>query len=242
MKRIFDTLIVAMLIFSSAVLVVQVVQAQNENSLDSKAKERLDKIEKKLATDSSDKSTETKVQKTQGKHVTGTITSINNTNILIDNKRSIQQVLTNSETTFLQISEKAKTTITLKDLKIGDRVAVYGLSKDESNGAAEAVVKLTKPLLNRHAIFGKITLVNGSSLTITHIQQDRVLGTVVVNNSTLIRGKDVSLTAADLKAGDIIAASGTVDSKGVITAKKIFVVPGKGLQKSGTSSATPSAR
>lgn len=240
MKKVFDTLIVALLIFASAVLVVQVVQAQNDNSLDSKTKERLQRIEQKVSTGSS-KNVQ-KDNKARGKHTLGTIRAINGSIILVDNKNTTQQILTDAETDFLQVGDRGRTNISLRELRIGDRVAVYGIAKDQNTGTAEAVVRLTKSQPARHALFGKITLVNGSTFTISHIQQEKVLGTVVANNSTEIKGKSGNLTTRDLSAGVVIAVSGTVDNRGVITAKRIFVVPGKGLQKNGTSSATPSAR
>ena len=59
-----------------------------------------------------------------------------------------------------------------------------------------------------------------------------------------IKGTDGTASVSDIQKDDVIVAVGTVGKTGTITAKRIFVVPGKreGLQpKESTSSATPSA-
>jgi ATPase subunit of ABC transporter with duplicated ATPase domains len=207
--------------------------AENDNKAAERAKDRLEKLrEKRTATKSSEKRDEARKRS----HVLGEITAISGTTITIQTKEgSTKTIFTDSETKFFQIGKGGKKKISLSNIKVGDRIAAVGIAKDEDSGLAKFVVKLTKPEKNRHSFFGKVKSISGGTLTLVHqIHTDRPAVTVKTTSSTKIKvkGKE-SASLSDVSIDDRVAVSGTVDEKGIITAKK--------LPKEATKSATKSA-
>ena len=244
--------LVLILIFSLTNL-VGAAYAQNSSatkSADNKAaertKDRLEQLKARRASKSADIK-ETRDKARRRAHVFGEITAISGTTLTIQTRSDeIKTVLTDSETKFLSIGKGGKKEIKLTALAVGDNIAAVGIAKDESAGTAKFVVKLNKPPTNRHSIFGEVSVVDTGQIIIAHlIHKDKPTTTVKVTADTKIKikGKDPA-TLSDIKVGDKVAASGTVDDKGIITAKRLFVIPGKATgaePKVSTKSATPSA-
>jgi len=180
-------------------------------------------------------------------HVFGVVTAISGNNLTIQTLGGeIKTVFTDENTKFFQVGKGGKKKITLDDLKIGDKIAAVGIVNDEDSGTAFLIVKFNRPMVRRHAVFGQVTKASDNELTVSHIfHKNRPTTTIKVTSNTVIQIKgDASSTFADIKVGDIVVASGTVDSQGVITAKVVFVIPGKFLgikPKEATGSATHSA-
>jgi len=241
-KRIVDLLVLAFLtVFSVA---MGFAYAQNappaggqENTIDSRAKDRLEKIEEKLATASSGQKS---ASKTKAGHFVGTLLRVNATTLLVNTEAGVKTVSTDSKTRFIQIAS-GKTAISLTSLKAGDRLAIHGINKHESEGSAKLVARLgTK--IKRYAVFGRISSLTTSALTLTHIKdEERVLASVNLTSSTVYKTKNEDITFAKLRLGDVVAVSLIVDDKGNFTAKRVFLVPGLGL-KEATASASPSAK
>lgn len=217
--------------------------AENKSKVAQRAKERLDKLNEKRAT----KSAKVRDKARRRAHVTGTITAISVSTVTIETKKGgVKTIFTNEATKFLQIGKGGKTVIKLGDLKVEDRIAAVGIAKDESNGTAKYIVKLNKPSKNKHSVFGEVSKLGENELTISHlIHKDKPTTVVEVTGDTKIKVKGAdTATFADIKEGDKVAVSGTVDDDGVLTAKRVFVIPGKfeGTKPKGaTESATPSA-
>ncbi len=141
----------------------------------------------------------------------GEITGINGTTLTVASPKGNLTVNTDAQTKF----RSAGQAITLKDLKVGDQVAVVGKN---NNGtiAARAVV-----VIPPHA-GGIVKAIDGGTLTVS---RDYLTGTIVTTSSTAyMRGKD-KVTLADIKVGDQISATGTANSDGSLTATRINVIP-----------------
>lgn len=251
MKKLVALALVA--IFSVSIF-AGVTYAQDSSATDSvskskaaeRTKVRLEKLTEKRASKSATRKND-RSESRRRSHIKGEITAISGTTITLQTKKEeIKTVFTNEETKFIQIQKGGKKDITISDLKVGDRIAAVGIAKDEANGIAKFVVRLDKPDKNKHSVFGEVKKVSGSEITISHIiHKDKPETTVKVTDDTKIKikGKE-SASIEDVKVGDKVAASGTVDDKGVIIAKRLFVIPGKasGVKpQEATKSATPSS-
>ena len=164
--------------------------------------------------------------------VSGTVEKISSPNFTLKAK-SGQSV---------EVKTDAKTKYTGKmnftDLKVGGKVSVV---KDSSNLAKIAAIQKIKPEKKR-AVFGEVEAIVGQTLTLHHVKNPNQKFTVLISDQTQLKVKGVDkATLANVKVGDKVTASGTVDEKGVITAKRLFVVPGKfkGLEKPATPAAKP---
>ena len=245
-------ILVLILMFSLSTL-VGAAYAQNpdatksaENKAAERAKDRLEQLNSRRASKSADVK-ETRDEARRRAHVFGEITAISGTTMTIQTRSDENKtILTDTETKFLSIGKGGKKEIKLADLATGDNIAVVGIAKDESSGTGKFVVKLNKPPTNRHALFGEVKGIGDGQITVSHLNhKDKPTTTVKVSADTKIKikGKE-SATISDIKVGDKVAASGTVDDKGAITAKRLFVIPGKATgaePKVSTKSATPSA-
>jgi len=219
------------------------VAAANSETTD-KNKERIEKLRERLAT----KSAELKkaISISARSHVFGSLTAISGSSITMETKSGgLITVFTDDLTKFLAIGDQGKSEIAFSDLRLGDKVSVVGVSKDSTVGSAKFVIRIGKSLVKRAAVAGKVKSIDGASLTLTHIIHTDRTFTINTTSETKIKvkGKE-NATLADVKVDDIVVASGTVDEKGVIAAKRIFVIPGGFVgakPKESTKSATPSS-
>ncbi|MCH8821357.1 hypothetical protein IID23_02415 [Patescibacteria group bacterium] len=217
--------------------------AEEKSKVAERAKERLDKLNEKRAT----KSAKVRDKARRRAHVTGTITAISASTVTIETKKGdIKTIFTNEATKFLQIGKEGKSDIKLADLKIEDKIAAVGIAKDENSGVAKFIVKLNKSGQMRHSVFGEVSKLGDNELTVSHIiHKDKPTTVVKITSDTKIKikGNDAA-TFTDIKEGDKVAVSGTVDDNGVLTARRVFVIPGKfeGTKpQDATDSATPSS-
>ena len=220
------------------------VAASHEDVVE-KNKERVEKLKEELSTKSADLKKSGSIYKRS--HVFGTITAIADSTVTIETKRGdVKDVFTDDFTKFFSVGAGGKTTIAFENLKVGDKISAVGISSDDTGGKAKFVVRIAKSVSKRHAVLGKVKSVSGSTLTLTHLTQtDREFTVVVAAGAAIkIKGTAGAASVSDIQKDDVIIAVGTVGSNGTITARRLFVVPGKreGLQpKESTSSATPSA-
>ena len=206
--------------------------------------DRIESLKEKIATQSSSlKKAAATFKRT---HVTGTLKSIADTSLTIEtNRGEVKNVFTDDFTKFFSVDDKGKTTIKLKDLKVGDKVSVVGVGKDDIDGIAKFIMVLKSTVAKRHAILGKVKEIDGSSITLTHLTQtDREFSVVVSKDAKIkIKGADENAKVTDIQKDDVIIAVGTVDKNGTISGSKIFVVPAKReTPKTSTGSATPSSK
>lgn len=250
-------IVLVILIIFSFTTIAGIAYAQNPDSTKSadkksaaaqRAKDRLEQLKARRATKSAQVKEQIRDKVRRRAHVTGEITAISGTTFTIQTRSDgIKTILTDGETKFLQLGKGGKKEINLGDLKVGDRIAAVGIAKDENTGTAKFIVKLIKPDKNRHAVFGEVSAVGDNELTISHLtHKDKPTTTVKVTADTKIKikGKEEA-DFSDIKVGDKVATSGSVDEKGVITAKRLFVIPSNAAgvnPKESTKSATKSAK
>ena len=180
-------------------------------------------------------------------HFIGLITQISGTSLKVKNQNREVTVSTDQNTKYFSLNTGGKKKITFGDLKVDDRIAVVGILKSESSGLAKMIVKLpqVKTEIKRHAVFGKVTTIEGNIITIKHLKKTNTWS-IKVTGETRIKKKGTDLaTLADIKIGDIAAAVGipVEGEENIIEAKAIYVIPGKfkGIEKQATQSATRSA-
>lgn len=171
----------------------------------------------------------------------GNLTEITNNSITFNDKNNkVSQAAIDKNTKFIG---KNKRFLKLKELKPNDIVAVISTDNDLTSTSGAALKKTIKIFVKsasdsaqtkRQAVYGIISNITGKVITLTHpVQQDKTY-TVVTNSQTIIKVKGVEdATLQSLQVDQRISAVGTVDTNGVITAKRIHVIPGlaKGLLK-----------
>jgi hypothetical protein len=144
-----------------------------------------------------------------------------------------------------------KEKLTIDKLKTGDYVIAMGYMVEEGTLEAKRVVVITKPKATaREVAFGVISDISSEEKIITvKNERKQTSYTVEVTSETVITKKMTTkvekVSFEDLAEQDRILAIGTpgTDSKKIITAKMIFVIPGKAVgQTTSTPSATPSPR
>jgi len=208
-----------------------------------KVSERIEKLKEKIATKEGRlrKEATQEAKRQLGKHhIKGVITQILEDSFQVQTSKLTVLILTDTDTKYVQISGGPKQTISFSDLKVNDRVSVVGIDKKDLEGLAKLVVRHPRQkFLKKRAVFGTLTSIDGNNLIISHIRKSDILWQVKVTDETRIKkvGKNRA-TLADLKVGDRLVAVGTVDDAGVITAKFLFISPGK---FKGIPLSTPSA-
>lgn len=238
MKKIFLVLLLA-----TSLLTPSLIVAKDNNKATSdigqKTAAKLEKIQERVASPSAKNKDRKKEGNSKGPHVVGVIVSINLKNISLKTNRDTKTILTTAATKYLQL-DHGKKTISHSDLKVNDRIAVYGIGKNDSSGTAKLIALLGSKVTQRRAIFGRIESILGNKIVVEHLIKATTLGTIVVDSKTLIKSKSTTISLAKFKIGDVIVASGTVDSSGNILASLVHLLPGVGLRiKTATSSATP---
>ncbi|MEX0621515.1 MAG: hypothetical protein WD187_00770 [Candidatus Woykebacteria bacterium] len=223
----------------------RVLVAAETTDVVEKNKERIEDLKDKLATQSSElKKAATTFKKT---HVFGTLTALGSSTLTIETAQGdIKNIFTDDFTKFLSISTKGKSTVALENLRAGDKISVVGISNDDTSGTAKFVVVVKKALAKRHAVLGNVKEIDGNSITLTHlVQTDREFSVVAAKNVSIeTKGQENAATITDIKVGDVIVAVGSVDTKGQMTATKVFIAIAKreiSKPTESTSSATPSA-
>jgi len=115
------------------------------------------------------------------------------------------------------ITEAGGATITLGDLKVGDQVAF----KQTRN--ADGTYKITDVTRIPPHAGGTVKSVDANSATVT--LPDGTTKTLALTGSTMYTMNGKPATAADLKTGTRIHATGTVDGSGNFTATKVEIAP-----------------
>lgn len=178
------------------------------------------------------------------RHFLGLVTTLNATNrsFTVDNGTKKLVVATSQTTKFLGFSGSNKTVSSFEALKVNSKVSVLGHVAG-STLTAKMVALLPEKKTTRHGDSGKITAVSGSSVTYSPVSKKNSTGTANFTNGTVftkkVDGKITRVTQAALTVGDRISFVGTVDEKGVITAKLIHIIP---VNPAPTKTATSSAR
>jgi hypothetical protein len=183
------------------------------------------------------------------KAVVGNVEQINSTSVTVEDKKNKKSTTTIDSTT--KVIGQDKKNVLLKSLKKNDKIAIIStdsaIATDGAKGkkALKIFVKeaSSSAQSKRHGIQGIISGINGSIITIVHqVHQERTFD-LGIDANTIVTMKGANATIADLKLGMRVAAVGETDasSSGMLIAKRIHVIPGKGqagLPKTATPSAT----
>ncbi len=169
----------------------------------------------------------------------GVIKSISGNSIFIASKDGSREIRVSDQTRIVRAERKES--IGFSDLKVGDFVMAMGQVNGNILGAKLIMVTpAKKPETRRHAVHGIVQSIMGQTLTLKHPKQDKTYQ-VLVGTDTKIKIKGLELpTLTDIKVGDRVTATGTIENN-VLTARHLFVIPGKaqGLQKTSTPTRLP---
>lgn len=218
--------------------------ASSHKDLAEKKSDKIENLKENLATKSSKQKSSGSIYKRT--HVFGTITSIDEQTIMIETKKGdVKTIFSDEFTKFFSIGTKGKSSITLEDLAIGEAISAVGIGKDDTGGKAKFIIRQKRGVSKRHAVLGKVKKISGDTLTITHLTHTDREFTINIEEGARIKIKgNENAAVSDIKKDDIIVATGNVDKNGTLTAKKIFLIPGKreGIKpKESTKSPTPSS-
>ena len=82
---------------------------------------------------------------------------------------------------------------------------------------------MDRDFINGHGIAGSVLKIDGATLVIKG--EDNVERTIVTSDKTIVRNRDETVQAADLKVDDRVVVIGSPNSQGQIEAKFIRVLP-----------------
>ncbi len=120
-------------------------------------------------------------------------------------------ITTTSSTTFMNGTQ----TIHITDIKVGDEIAVRGARASNGNVTATAV------MVRQPDAGGKVSNVNGSSFTVTG--PNNQTQTIQTTSTTKFMVGRTAGSLADVKAGEMVRATGTLNSDGSLTATTVNI-------------------
>jgi len=156
----------------------------------------------------------------RGPGVAGTITAIDDSNITIKTlDGAMVQVTTTGDTQFRKNRQPTK----LNDFKVGDEIFVAGELKD---GVVQAKMVGSHPTgappefreaLGKRFIVGEVKAMSGTRITV--LRPDGVTQNITVDENTLFRKDQESITLADIKVGDHVFGRGEVKKERLHTGR-----------------------
>ena len=115
------------------------------------------------------------------------------------------------------VTEQGGTAITLADLKVGDQIAFRQTRNADGTYTVTQIVRIPPQAS------GTVKSVDANSATLT--LPDGTTKTIGLTSSTTYTLNGNAATAADLKVGTRVHATGTVDANGNFTATKVAIAP-----------------
>ncbi len=112
------------------------------------------------------------------------------------------------------IIQEGQIRVSLSNLQTGEQVVVFG--NQASGGALNAL------LVHVSLVSGKVTAINGSSITLSHGAKGTEIS-VTTSASTKYYRAGQAVAASQLQVGDSIGVAGTVSNKTSVTATAIFI-------------------
>jgi hypothetical protein len=166
--------------------------------------------------------------------VIGNVEDVSDDSLTVEGKKNQEKIRTKIEKN-TRIYGQDKKLLKLEAIQADDLAAVIATESGEATQGAKirkairvyvrtaAEVRQSK----RRALHGVITSIQGGVITLVHQIHREWVYTLVYDESTLIKIKGVETgSATDLEVGQRIAAVGSLDEKGQLTAKRIHVIPG----------------
>ncbi|MBI2762182.1 MAG: hypothetical protein HYX54_00250 [Chloroflexi bacterium] len=155
-----------------------------------------------------------------------TITAISGSSISLETEDGWKRTIAITSATALT---KGGATITQSDLKVGDEV------RFQQTRQTDGTFTITKLNVVLPHLGGTVTAVSGSTITVT--ERDGTTGTIKVTSSTTYAvGMTTGKALSDIAVGMRVAAVGTLNSDGSLTATAIqaidpATIPGPGFQR-----------
>ncbi len=141
-----------------------------------------------------------------------TVTSVSGQTITAKDRTGASvTITTTSSTTFRNGTQ----TIQITDIKIGDEIAVRGARASNGNIAATAV------MVRQPDAGGKVSRGNGSSFTVTG--PNNQTQTIQTTAATQFMVGRTTGSLADVKPGEMVRATGTLNSDGSLTATTVHI-------------------
>ncbi len=157
---------------------------------------------------------------TDGRMITGKVSSINGARLTITGSDGKTYDVDAGAAKL--ISSFGLAGVTLGSVKVGDTVTVVG-TVNGSSVAAKSVADSS--LLGRDVFIGLVAAVNGSVLTVDSWKKDgKAAYSVDASKASLSRMVDGSVSAialAEIKAGDLVAAAGTLSGSNVMASSLV---------------------
>jgi hypothetical protein len=200
--------------------------------------ENIDKIKEKLSTQSADIKNE--ALGLPKSHVFGNLVSKSASFLTLNVRGNLKTVFTDDLTKFYSIGKKGKVKTTLAKLLIGDKIAAAGITLEDSVGSAEFIVKMENDSTKRHAVAGRVEEISESNLVLTQPGDQTITLKTKPKTSVTAKGSTKS-SFSNIKKGDLIVSTVSLDNKGNLVALSLFVLPKSGsvTPKQATKSATP---
>lgn len=170
----------------------------------------------------------------------GTVTAISGNEITVKNEQGeTYKIETSPNTHFRKDREEAR----LSDIKVGDTIMAGGNLDDQAKTLGAVFVAILSPeqaarMRQMRADFGKtwtmgrVTAINDLTLTIE--RPDKVSQTVTVDENTSFRkggrGNAEDITFPDIKVGDNVRASGSLQGTSFLAKEVAVMPPGAGRQ------------
>jgi uncharacterized Fe-S cluster-containing radical SAM superfamily enzyme len=122
------------------------------------------------------------------------------------------------------VIRKGNTTLTLADLKIGDRVHVKTTTNADGTLTATEIMLQNPDTTGGQTmeLEGPITAVSDKSITVMNASTAKP-ETAAITKDTVIRKGNTTLTPADLKIGDRVHVKTTTNADGSLTAMEIVL-------------------
>lgn len=175
------------------------------------------------------------------KAFTGLISAVNtgNKSFTLDLGSRKLVVVTSDTTKFQTMSNGQKIAANFDAVKVGSKVSVIG-SLAGSTLSSRVVFIAPAKTVKRHADRGTVTAISSSSFSYNSVTKKNSSQIANFTSSTVfskkVGTKVERTTSATLAVGDRVSFVGTIDDKGVITAKLVHIIPANPV-KSATSSA-----
>lgn len=183
---------------------------------------RLNEVESKRATSSATSSANKKPPTIT--FVEGVIHSANNSVIVLSTESGNKMIYTNDSTKFINIDANGKKLIGFGDLKIGETVSVVGLPKEKGSGTAKVVVRDNRIKTGYFSTIGKVSEITETDITLKNFSGDLPSKKLNFTANSVVKKDSEVILLKDLKTGDKVVASGTIDEKGSLLVSEILLL------------------
>lgn len=174
-------------------------------------------------------------KKIQNKAVAGVVKSISETELEIITKDGERTFLIDDFTAFESKSKKPATPAggsSLTDIDNEDFIVGLGDLDDKNRLAAKKIIKLAfLPKDRAKFVWGQVKSVNNTTITLEGKDKQKILVTVIAQNSSYTSGNDEEASFSDIKVNKHIIAKGKFnDAKGenapkVLQSDFIYIIP-----------------